>query len=253
MRFVLAALLLLAAPAEAAPRVASLGLCTDELVLLMAAPEQVATVSFLGKDGNETPLAAKAEDIPSNDGSLESALAYQPDLVVTGGPVNARARDLAREIGLGVLDLPPPTNLRELKENILRLGARLGRTERAEQLVVGMDMRLGKMPAEPIQALSAQPGGIAGSASGLSAEMLRYAGIELTAPPSLRLDRERMLLNPPELVVRSRYRSEAFSLAQSWSPPAGAWGEVWLDGRLWTCPSPLAVRDVERIREELRR
>lgn len=245
-------LMLLATSTEAAPtRVASLGLCTDELVLLLADQEQIATVSFLGKDEEDTPLAARADEIPANDGSLESALAYQPDLIVTGGPVNARARDLATEINLEVLDLSPPTTIAELRSNIRRLGVKLDRAARAERLISLMDGILGEPPSERVEALAIQTGGLAGSAAGISAEMLTHAGIDLLAAPGLRVSRERLLLQPPELIVRSRYRDRAFSLAQNWSPPDGPWRDAWLDGRLWTCPSPLAVLDVRRLRDEL--
>jgi len=86
--------LALAAPAAAAPqRVASLNLCTDELVLLLAAPEQIASVTHLSQQEQEMPLWRTARRHPRNDGSLLSVVSLRPDLVVTmGGGARDRLR-----------------------------------------------------------------------------------------------------------------------------------------------------------------
>ena len=49
--------LLLAAPAAAAPqRIVSMNLCTDQMALLLAGPERIVSISFLGPDPAESPL-----------------------------------------------------------------------------------------------------------------------------------------------------------------------------------------------------
>ena len=82
----LAASLALAAPADASPRrVASLNLCTDELVLMIADPAQIASVTHLSQSPAETPLWRLARRHARNDGSLLSVAPLRPDLVVTMG------------------------------------------------------------------------------------------------------------------------------------------------------------------------
>ena len=46
--------------ASAAARVASLNLCTDEYLLLLARPGEVVSVSYLSQDPLESPLWRKA-------------------------------------------------------------------------------------------------------------------------------------------------------------------------------------------------
>src|SRR3712207_4435627 len=71
----LAISLALASPAGAAPRrVASLNLCTDELLLMLAAPEQIASVTHLAQQPAETPLWREARRYRRNDGSLVSVV-----------------------------------------------------------------------------------------------------------------------------------------------------------------------------------
>ena len=59
----------------AAASVASLNLCTDEYLLLLARPQEIASVSFLSQDPQESPLWKLARRHPSNRGSLEDILA----------------------------------------------------------------------------------------------------------------------------------------------------------------------------------
>ena len=247
----LLAAVLLSFPVAAGSRVASLGLCTDELLLLLAPPEQVASVSFLVADPEESELARRAAGVPRNDGSLESALKTKPDLILTGGAVNARASELAKRVGLEVLDLPPPSTLDALRTNIRRLGAALGRKAAADRLVASMNARLGRERHERRAALKVETGGLAAFTEGLSAEMFRHAGLDLIATPEVRVDRERLLIDPPPFLIRSRYREGVTSRPATWRPPEGPWRTLWLDGRRWTCPSPLAALDVARLRREV--
>src|ERR1044072_3875152 len=121
--------LALAAPAAAAAprRVASLNLCTDELVLALAAPEQIVSVTHLAQQQAETPLWRQARRYPRNDGSLLSVAGLRPDLVVTmGGGARDRLR-IAGRLGIPALDLPFAQSLGDLAESIARVALALGR------------------------------------------------------------------------------------------------------------------------------
>src|SRR5262249_58280753 len=96
----LAALLLLSAGARAAalPSVASINLCADQLVLTVAAPEQVLTVSWLSADPEESLLATQAAHYPLNYGSAEELLRFHPDVVIAGAYTNAFTRALLERL-----------------------------------------------------------------------------------------------------------------------------------------------------------
>src|SRR3546814_11682404 len=88
---ILAISLALGGVAEAAPkRVASLNLCTDQLLLLLAAPEQIVSVTHLSHQQAETPLWKRPRNYEENDGSLLSVVVTSPTLVIPMG-VGARA------------------------------------------------------------------------------------------------------------------------------------------------------------------
>src|SRR5438128_1460806 len=101
---VLALSILLAGAAQAAPRrVASLNLCTDELLLSLADPEQIASVTYLAQQPEESTLWRQARAYPKNDGSLISVVRYRPDLVVTMGGGGRDSARIAQRLGIQML------------------------------------------------------------------------------------------------------------------------------------------------------
>lgn len=245
-----------AAQAAVPSRVASLGLCTDELVLLLAEPGQLVSVSFLGHDVRETPLAPKAAGLHSNDGRFSSVAYLKPDLVITGGAVNRFARELAARTGTRVVDVPPPMDLAGLKANVRTVAAALGHPARGEALIGWMDAKLGAAPTGRRDALMIVAGGLTPGAQSIAAELLAHAGVRQMEVPSSRVSLEGLIAAPPPLLILSRYRADQFSLPQDWLRTAtrvSGRAPATVDGRLWSCPGPLAVADVARLRVEIGR
>lgn len=243
-----------AAEAAAPPvRVASLGLCTDELALLLAEPGQLVSVSFLGQDLRETPLATKARGLHGNDGRFSSVAHLKPDLVITGGAVNRFARELGERTGTRVVDVPPPMTLADLRHNIRTVASVLGHPARGEALIGWMEMKLGKAPAGSRDALMIVAGGLTPDVHSIAAELLAHAGIRQMVMPSNRVTLEGLAASPPPLLILSRYRADQFSLPQDWLATAKRLSRrapAYVDGRLWSCPGPLAAADVARLRAE---
>src|SRR5688572_8760944 len=114
-------------------KVASLNLCTDELLLTLAEPEQIVSVTHLAHKPQETALWRQARRYPQNDGSLLSVVGRKPDLVVTmGGGARDRAR-IARRLGIRILDLPYPQGLPDVEKAIAKVSRALGRSEAGQQ------------------------------------------------------------------------------------------------------------------------
>jgi iron complex transport system substrate-binding protein len=254
-----AILALCAAPAEAAPRrVASLNLCTDELVLLLAAPEQVASVTHLAQQENETPLWRVARRHARNDGSLLSVVPLRPDLVVTmGGGARDRLR-IAERLGIRTLDLPFAQSLGDVAESIRRLARALGREEQGIRLLRRMAVLIRGAPPRTRDTIWLGGGGRTVAASGLEAQWMRLAGLRQRAMRGDRVSLETLIAAPPAILLRSDYRAGQYSNQQRWlSHPAarhaGGARTVTTDGRLWTCMGPLLIGEVARLRRETER
>lgn len=252
--------LALAAPAGAAPprRVASLNLCTDELVLALAAPGQIASVTWLAQNPAETPLWREARRYARNDGSLISVAGLHPDLVVTmGGGGGADRLRIAERLGVATLDLPFAQNLGDVADNVRRVALALGRPAEGAALLRRMTALARSAPAGRIDTIWLGGGGRTVAVDGLEARWMALAGMRQRALTGDRVPLETLLLHPPALLLRSDYRQGQYSLAQRWLAhpaarrPAGS-RVVATDGRPWTCMGPLMVGEIERLRVALR-
>jgi len=257
--FVSAISLALAGSAEAAPRrVASLNLCTDELLLLLGAPSQIASVTHLARNPAETPLWRHARRYPSNDGSLMSVAALRPDLVLTmGGGARDRVRIAAR-LGIRTLDLPFPQSLADIERGIADVAAALGRPRAAVPALRRIAGLRQTAPRTGIDSIWLGGGGRSVAATGLAAEWMALAGLRQRPLTGDRVSLEQLLTRPPAVLLRSDYRSGQYSGEQRWLAHPLAKGTersrtLVTDGRLWTCMGPLLAREAGRLRAEAAR
>jgi len=251
-----ASLALVTAGAEAQPRrVASLNLCTDELLLLLAAPEQIASVTHLAQQPAETPLWREARRHPRNDGSLLSVARYRPDLVLTvGGGARDRGRIAAR-LGITVVDLPHAGSLDDIAVAVRRIAAALGRERRGEFILRGLTALRASAPPPAVDTIWLGGGGRTVTAGGLEAQWMALAGLRQRATRGDRVSLETLIAQPPAVLLRSDYRQGQYSSGQRWlSHPAAsrsrAGRTIATDGRLWTCMGPLLIGEVLRLRRE---
>ena len=116
------------------PRVASLNLCTDELILLLAAPGQVASTTHLSHDPQEAPWWRAARRYPANDGTMLGAARDAPTLVVTMGGLGADRARIAARLGVKLVDLPYPQDLPGLAANLRLLGTAIVRSRESAHI-----------------------------------------------------------------------------------------------------------------------
>jgi iron complex transport system substrate-binding protein len=246
------------AAADPPRRAASLNLCTDELLLLLAEPRQIVSVTHLSQQEAETPLWRYARRYPRNDGSLLSAARHRPELVLTmGGGARDRLR-IASRLGMRTLDLPFAQSLDDVERGITSIAAALGRHAAGEALVARVRLLRRTAPARALDSIWLGGGGRTVAAGGLEAQWMRLAGLAQRPIRGDRVSLEQLALRPPAILLRSDYRQGQYSAAQRWlrHPLAAAAGRartVATDGRRWTCMGPLLIDEVVRLRGELAR
>ena len=223
-----AALLLLIASAGARaaplPSVASINLCADQLVLTVAAPEQVLTVSWLSADPEESLLAAQAARYPLNYGSAEELLRFKPDVVIAGAYTNAFTRALLARLGYKVIELEPEESVADIARNLRVVAAAIGREERGNALAAELHAREQQIaaarPAHSPATVVVRPGGFTVGEHSLADELMKLAGVRNVAAEQ-GLDRwgslsmETLLASRPELIVLTGYRASQPSLANA--------------------------------------
>ena len=239
--------------ASAALKVASLNLCTDELLLQLAAPDQIISVTHLAQQPAETPLWRQARRYRSNDGSLLSVAGLRPDLVVTmGGGARDRLR-IAGRMGIRTVDLPFAQSLADVEASVTQLAAALGRPQAGVMLLRRMAALKTSAPASRHDTIWLGGGGRTISSNGLEAQWMALAGMRQRRMKGDRVSLETLMLQPPAILLRSDYRQGQYSAGQRWLTHPAARRPmhsrvIATDGRLWTCMSPLLVDEIYRLR-----
>ena len=192
---------------SAAVRAGSLNLCTDELLLQLARPEQVVSVTHLSQQQAETPLWRQARRFPRNDGTLLDLVPRRPTLVFTmGGQGHDRAA-IAKRLGIRVIVLPYPQSIDDVIGSVRRVAAALDRRQAGEALVGQMAALRAATPSVAIDTLYLSGGGLTAGATGLAAEWMRLAGLKQRAVRGDRIGLEQLLVAPPAVLLKSSYRS----------------------------------------------
>ncbi|MDU8945151.1 ABC transporter substrate-binding protein [Ovoidimarina sediminis] len=125
----------LAAGAETPPgRVVSINLCTDQLAMMLAAPGQLVSVSYLARDPMSSAMVADAAAYPPNRGLAEDVFLLQPDLVVAGAWTTPATAAMLERLGVRVERFGIAATPEEITGQIRRMGALLGRDPEAEAM-----------------------------------------------------------------------------------------------------------------------
>jgi iron complex transport system substrate-binding protein len=129
------------APALAAglPRVASMNLCTDQLLIPLADPEQILGLSRYSRDRSQSFAANDAQRYPILSGWAEDVLVLRPDIVVAGLFDKRSTRELLKDKGLRLAEFGVPRNLDEVKAQIRQMGEIVQHVDRATAQIARLD------------------------------------------------------------------------------------------------------------------
>ncbi len=238
--------------AAASARVASLNLCSDEYLLLLARPGEVASVTYLARDPAESSLWKAARQAGVNRGSIADVITQRPTLVLTMGMQGRISGEIAKRLHLKVIDLPQPADIDDVIANLQTVASALGDPKRARAYVDKINYLRATMPKHAVDSVLVGSGGSSQAHDALGARWMRLAGLRQRGLPGNRLSYEELVTNPPKVLLKSQYRSNQYSLGSGWwdnplvARTAASTFEV--DGRAWTCGGPLMIGEIERLR-----
>ena len=141
--------LLLGTTASAAnlPRLVSMNVCTDQLVLRLADPEQILGLSRFSRDGWQGPNATDLSRYPLLSGGAEDVLLIRPDIVVASAFDKRSTRELLKAKGLHLVELAVPRTLDEARQQIREVGDITGHPDRAAAEIARLDAALARARA----------------------------------------------------------------------------------------------------------
>lgn len=236
-----------------AARIASLNLCTDEYLLLLARPQEIASISYLAQQPEESPLWRRARARHANYGALEQVLAVRPDVLLTMGGGGRAAGLIADRMGMRTVDLVSPSSVEDVATNLRRLAGALGQPQRARPWLRRLAELRRTNPHRAREAIYLGGGGRSMSDGSPGVEWLRLAGFRQRSLPGGRASLETLLVHPPQMLIESGYRRNQVSSETAWlNHPIVRRAKarrLTADGRVWTCMGPLMIFEVERLRK----
>lgn len=261
---VVASLALAATPAAGArpERIVSLNMCTDELVLRLADPAAITSVTWLSQDPRNANMAEAARRYPANHGLVEELLAFRPDLVIAGSFTTRNTVALLKRVGAPVREFGVPRDLAGVKAQIAEMAALLGEPARGEALIGEIDARLARLAQrigkERPKALVLRPNGFTVGRGSLVDEILTRAGfVNLAAELGIdnygQIALETVALGEADILILNTSEGGPPSLAHEIlnHPLIGRLGDrlrlVALPSRLWTCPGPAVIDAIEML------
>jgi iron complex transport system substrate-binding protein len=248
---------------EAPARVVSMNLCTDQFALMLAAPGQLVSVSYVSADPVTSTLAEQAVDYPLNYGSAEQIYLMRPDLVLAHPWSDPTAIAMLRRLGVSVVQVPGVERLADIPDRLAQVGALFGREEQAQTLIRQFETdlaALGTLPPGPRAAFYGANGYSMGE-GGMAHEILTRAGFRNIASEVARSDTgqialELLVMAAPDLILRTaRYPGASRSEEILHHPALQALiaaGNGLEMGPDWACGTPRvleALRDLVEARQ----
>lgn len=123
-------------------RIVSLNLCSDQYLLALADPEQIAGLTHNATDPTMSAAAAKARGLHIMGQSAEEVLAINPDLII-GIPAR-RSGIMAALAGhdYQMVDLKSANTYADIVKQIRQVAVAVGQVPRGEALIAQMDREL---------------------------------------------------------------------------------------------------------------
>ena len=246
------------------PRLVSINLCADQLLMSFADDEQILSLSNLSHDVAGSYHVEKALQFPINKGEVEQVLPLQPDLVIAGQYTDRYTVNLLKSVGLRVEQLPIANSMEELFKNFEMVAQWTGHPSRGQATIDQFKSRLAALSQseEPRPRVAIyDPNGYTVGAASLRGEALELAGWHNVAT-DLGIDGygsmalETLINLDPDALVESPYSAETWSRAQAHNAHP-AIKQRGLKARVISIPSaqticggPWTIDVIERLERE---
>ena len=257
------ALLVWATLTHAAPqKIVSLNLCTDQLLMLLADPEQIISLSKIVDDPYVSLLAKKSENFKKNSGDAEQIFMESPDLVVAGVYTEKATVQMLKSLGVRVEIFPIEQNFDDVIGNIKKMGLLVGHSDRAKRMIDDFNVRLEELRSgiteRPRAAIYSANGYTTGTDT-LSGQILKTAGfrniteeVGMSFGGTLPLE-TLVMLNPDLVITGKAYPGHSRSEEILKHPALRPFRSITQTDAKWICGTPAvldAVAELQRAHPE---
>jgi iron complex transport system substrate-binding protein len=241
--------------ADGRPRVMSLNPCIDAILLRVADPDQILSISHYSHDPRSSSVDVRlARRHPANFETAEEVVALRPDVVLIGPHVAPATRSMIRSVGVRVVIIDVPGTIAQSREEVRAVARAIGYPARGDALVGRIDAALARAApprgAPPVPAIIRQSGGLVPGTGTLPDDLLARTGFRnLSADYSLKmwdiLPLEVMMVHPPRVVLSDLAdgRSQEHGLPQG----VGGMRVAHFPDRLFQCAGPNLIEAAGRL------
>jgi iron complex transport system substrate-binding protein len=167
------------------PRIASINLCTDQLLLTLADPAQILGLSPYARDAARSWAAPQAARFPMLSGEAEDVLDLKPDLVLAGRFTKRATRELLKAQGLKVVEFDVARSIADAETQIRKMGDVVGHPDRAEAQVARIEAAVTRARAvvarKPVRVLAVARRGWVSGGDSLTTSLLATIGVSNAA------------------------------------------------------------------------
>jgi iron complex transport system substrate-binding protein len=257
-----------AAAAANLPRIASINLCTDQLLMTLADPPQILGLSPYARDPARSWAAAQANSFPRLSGTAEDVLMLQPDVVVAGRFTKLATRELLKDKGIRVVEFDAARSLDDVKKQIRLMGEVTRHSDRASAEIDRLDAAIAHVrelaARKPYRVLAVSRRGWISGGDSLTSSLLANAGL-FNAAGDLGIKSGRFAsletivdLKPDFILVSdgSRFAEDegsAFLLHPALQRFYPAAKRIVIPERLTVCGGPMLSEAMDRLASELER
>ena len=171
-------------PVFAEVRVVSQTTGTDELLIALAGPSQIAALSHIATEPEFSVAANDARAYPRiRPGDSESILRFRPTLVLFADYSRAELVAQVRKAGVKVIVFDHYATLADVYANLRALGRELGREAKAEELIASCEARMKALAkklkgVKPVRVVNASTYGLLSGAGTTFQDLCDHAGAE---------------------------------------------------------------------------
>lgn len=244
-------------------RIVSIGLCTDQLLLMMVDRERIASVTYEAPVKESSYMAASVGDIPLNRSGVEEVISFKPDLIVGSTYASRDTAHFLRQLGYDVRMTEPPTTIEGVRELVLQFGEWTGSQPMARAIVADMDARLlqihRRYDNKPVRSIMVySPNGYTIGSGTLEDDIFREAGYRnLSAEMGVKgfqtISVEQLVKAQPDFLQIDNYIYNQNSLASSYINHPVLKEMISMDKRLYLpttlrdCAGPMVVDAIEYL------
>jgi iron complex transport system substrate-binding protein len=175
--------LALAGAVEGRPqvRVASINMCTDQLLVDLADPAQILGLSPYARDKERSWAASKARRFPVLSGTAEEIIMLKPSHVLSGRYTKRATRDFIRAQGIPIEEFDAVRTVSEAREQIARVARLVGGEAAGAARAAELDAAMARLKAaaagRTLRVLPVSRRGWAAGRDSLTSDLLSAAGL----------------------------------------------------------------------------